>query len=1108
MSGFLAAGIYGVEMSDVTALLAEAAWLTRLARSLVGNDDADDIVQETYVAALRTPPDPDRPPRPWLRRVMINVVRMRQRGRTRRDARETASQVAEPVRTPEQLLDRARVERTLADLVIALPEPLRSTVLLRYREGLSVETIADQQGVSVATVRRRLVEAIDRLRTGMDEKETRKAWQAAFAPFLVRQQPRTPWRSVVMAKVGSKLALVAIAALLLLVGGGLVVHHLQKPSAEHASNVATLNAGATAEASARVTKLFAQPGLGTNVITGRVTADDRPFAGAKVRVSHAASREALAEIESASDGTFSIPQLPAAELVVSASAADKTAMPVVVDLRSPTARSRPIELRLVGCYHLRGIVSDGSGAPIAHARVAPDVSQVPFAETDALGHYDLCTHVGPEIVRFAASGYHSVLASLHNVSNDILDMTLLPEAIVAGRVVDTTNAPVADALVTIGPRPRRDMRDAPASARSGADGTFRILGVAPGRSEIYAEAPRLASHRVDIVLGAGETREGVVLKLEHAPQLSGHVVDSQGKPASGATIDLRVGNLLHEALAVTQADGSFVIERAPKGQLAIVIPHYTLVTPRTVAVADKDTKVEITADPLPSITGIAVRGGVPVADAYVQCPESRIGAQPSPMTDRTGAFTCPLTREGPFDVGAGDSDGHFGVYEGSWTHGQTLAPITLELDQAGAICGTVSDADGKHLRGITIRANNPMIDDSGDGTSDDDGNYCVRSLRNEGSFDITAWMGGQMIPPLSPIPRVTLVHAQATQAITLAAPDQQIAGTVVDDAGAPLADVAIHVSAMKYFGSSADVAVTDSTGHFAVQRLAPGNYAVFASARDGASNKLDSVAAGTKDLEIQLASAGSIEGTLVGFRTQPSILGALQGGGREPIYFEVDGDHFRAHGLSPGSYIVTAETNGHEADSKVIAVKSGETTTLTLSSRGNANVSGHTIDWLTKKPITNARCSPPYPRIGDELGIFNRTPDNQIAVDATGGFHFDDVTAGDVSIPCSTNATFAIRLATLAPSSNSQVDIYIVTPKSGGGDIGSIKFQREMFKVSPAAAKAGLQAGDVVTALDGESVELLDGNTVRNAVSNHPIGSSVTVTVQRGNVTLSLPITL
>ncbi|MEO6773859.1 MAG: sigma-70 family RNA polymerase sigma factor, partial [Kofleriaceae bacterium] len=758
-------------MSEVATLLAEADWLTRLARSLVGNDDADDIVQETFIAALRTPPDPDRAARPWLRRVMVNVVRMRHRGRMRRDAREHATAVTEPVRTPEQLLDRARTERTLADLVIALAEPLRSAVLLRYREGLTAEAIARQQGISVATVRRRLTEALELLRSGMDDRTAPKAWRAAFAPFLVRRAPRTPWRSLVMAKAGAKIALVAIAALLLLLGGGVVVHVLRRSPASAPSPTATTTASATAvvETSARVAKVFAQPGLGMYRLTGRVTFGDRPFPGAKVRITHASSREAFTEVASASDGTFSITNLPAAAFVASASAPDKTAIPVTVDLRSPSARARPIELRLVGCVHLRGIVSDGSGAPIAHARVAPELSQVPFAETNALGHYDLCTHAGPGLVRFAASGYHSVLATLHLAGGDTLDMTLLPEAVVAGRVVDPSNTPVGDAIITIDPRGKRDIRDAPASGHSGADGTFRIPGVSPGRSEIYAEAPGMASRRVDIVLGTGETREGVVLRLEHAPRLSGHVVDSRGKPASGASIGLRVGSVLREALAITQADGSFEIDRAPKGELAIVIPHFTVVAPRTVAVADKDVSVEITADALPSVAGVVTRGGIPAADAIVQCPASRPSTAPPPTTDRTGRFSCPLINEGPFNVYASDADGRFGGVDGTWTRGQTLAPITIELDQAGTICGTVSDADGKRLRGITIRAQNPAIDDSGEATSDDTGNYCVRSLRNDGTFELSAWLGGQLIPPTSPLPRVTLVRGQATQPIILAA---------------------------------------------------------------------------------------------------------------------------------------------------------------------------------------------------------------------------------------------------------------------------------------------------------------------------------------------------
>lgn len=136
--------------ADIATLLAEAPWLERLARSLTGDAvEADDLVQDTYAAALCSPPETDRPIRPWLRRVAINLVRMRHRVRVRRAATESVVETqAEPVRDAGQLLDRARLERRLAELVLELDEPFRTTVLLRYREGLGAEQIATQQALN------------------------------------------------------------------------------------------------------------------------------------------------------------------------------------------------------------------------------------------------------------------------------------------------------------------------------------------------------------------------------------------------------------------------------------------------------------------------------------------------------------------------------------------------------------------------------------------------------------------------------------------------------------------------------------------------------------------------------------------------------------------------------------------------------------------------------------------------------------------------------------------------------------------------------------------------------------------------------------------------
>src|SRR5690348_10304935 len=85
-------------------LLAHAAWVRRLAGALVGDAHvADDVVQDTWLAALRHPPAADRPVRPWLARVVANVASNRRRGDRRRADHESTPRPDGVVPSPREI---------------------------------------------------------------------------------------------------------------------------------------------------------------------------------------------------------------------------------------------------------------------------------------------------------------------------------------------------------------------------------------------------------------------------------------------------------------------------------------------------------------------------------------------------------------------------------------------------------------------------------------------------------------------------------------------------------------------------------------------------------------------------------------------------------------------------------------------------------------------------------------------------------------------------------------------------------------------------------------------------------------------------------------------
>ena len=533
--------------------------------------------------------------------------------------------------------------------------------------------------------------------------------------------------------------------------------------------------------------MFAQAGVAARRLRGRVTSDGAPFRGAVVQLVHAETETVLAEVRSGGDGTFELGDRPADRYIVTASAPARTAVPVRVDLRMPSAVD--VELRLTGCSHLRGMVVDGSGSPIDHARIGRVDAPGVFAETDATGRYDLCTHYGSVAIRYSASGYHSVVVGLDVAANTRRDVVLIPEAIVEGTVVDASGAAVADAWVIIDPNQMgTSENDARAVGFSAPEGSFRITAVAPGRNLIAAFAPGLRSpHKQELVTGAGQVTSGVVVRVAPTATIAGVVV-AGGTPVAGVGVGMKIGNRDETGiLAVTQADGSFVIDRAPRGDVGLYVENHTIITPRSVHIGDQPPRVRIEVQQMGNVRGRVLRGSEPVADAQVSCPR-----QPKVFTDASGRYACDGVDNGEQEVFADVASGEWGHATVTVTRGET-ANLDIPLAFAGAICGRVVDQDGLGLSGIEVRVTERTTGDFGKDTSAADGAFCTRLLTG-GTYGVAVLAGPRPLEPIVPLAPVMLGPKETkTLSIAVAAPTLAISGTVSDPHGTPVVDAIVRL---------------------------------------------------------------------------------------------------------------------------------------------------------------------------------------------------------------------------------------------------------------------------------------------------------------------------
>ena len=575
------------------ALLSESDWVRRLARRLVKDvAEAEDLAQEALSRGLEQGPEAVSL-RAWLGGVVRNLARQGHRSSARRKAREASVARDERLPSAAEALERLQLQQGVVRAVLALEEPYRSTVVLRFYDDLAPRAIAKREGVPVATVKTRLARGLAQLRARLDHEHggDGRSWALVLLPLATGGRGLVPLATGVLAvntlvKLG--LSAAALAAIVFLVARREAKAPPLVAEAASGAPIAELAPAPAVEVDARAPavreEISAAPEVAPEVaasapapaatISGRVIdLTGAPVAGVALGLRRAnGSRiddagfdstlweQDLADVHpaarSAPDGGFSFSR--DGEVwgrIVSVDEDWETALAPYVIRGGDERNSVVVSPRI----RLTGIVQDDGGAPLADVELRfglPEGSLLAAGEdlaetmsigwearTDAEGRFvlDRLPSIPRARLRVRLAPYETqVLVRDSWVDEELVVVLREPEGEwLAGRV-DAGGQPVASAWVFLGG----------ASTRSDERGEFRLhLGGLEKEEELVAAAPRHTPGRlVGDVNEDGTVRWPAFARLElgGAPlALAGTVVDADGNARAGQEIWLTEGRVIY-----------------------------------------------------------------------------------------------------------------------------------------------------------------------------------------------------------------------------------------------------------------------------------------------------------------------------------------------------------------------------------------------------------------------------------------------------------------------------------------------------------------------------------------------------------------------------------
>lgn len=545
-------------LMSVEKLLEHGPSLRRLALDLARDEaGAEDLVQETWMVALRREPPAEAQPGPWLRGVLRNVFRGARRGEHRRQRREALASRREAAPDPSAgLLERAEILRRIVGHILELDPIYREAILLRYFEDLSTPEVAERLGVPVDTVHTRVRRGIEKLRGSLDAEHggERRGWALVLLPGV----PRAPrgatedtagaealsrgggaWTGASMGLGGLVMSMktvipaAALAATLLGLGAIALLRELGPPSErELRHEMAVTIPGSTAspdtglpspealrkEEAATVAPVMRE---GAELIARIRGPGGEPVAGAAleaVRISmvpRTLTRKEDTAARGASDGegVFRFRGLEPGTYEVRALSADhrpERSEEVDIDETNPGE----VEIELAVGLALEGVVVGPAGRPVADAVV------MTWRTSD---------YVGPSFAMTAFEGYEPAWAA------------------------------------------------AELRTRTDEQGRFRLNRLPSGNRQLLVRHPDWApAERGPLAAGS----RGIEVRLDSGATVQGRVWDAAGGRVEGLLVRAFVRNHhpMPEGLRArfeskVDASGAFLLEKVPREPLRIQVPR-------------------------------------------------------------------------------------------------------------------------------------------------------------------------------------------------------------------------------------------------------------------------------------------------------------------------------------------------------------------------------------------------------------------------------------------------------------------------------------------------------------------------------------------------------